>query len=232
MAQRRMFSLKIVDTDSFLDMPISARLLYYDLSMRADDDGFVDSPKKILKIIGCSNDDLRILVAKQYLIPFESGVCVIKHWHIHNLIRSDRYSETEYLSEKSQLEKINNKYELTDGCQNRIPNGNQMATQVRIGKVNKNICSSNDERDCSFDSFWNAYPRKQAKKRAQTTWKTKNLERYLEERILPDLKFKCENCYPNGWLCNKTKKLLMQYIPLPASYLNAERWEDEIITEN
>ena len=135
MAQRRMFSLKVVDTDNFLAMPISARLLYYDLAMRADDDGFVDSPRKILKIIGCAEDDLKILFAKQYLIPFETGVCVIKHWHIHNLIRSDRYAETEYKNEKSQLIEINNKYELpTSGMQNVIPNDNQMATQDRIGK--------------------------------------------------------------------------------------------------
>ena len=129
-----MFSLKIVDTDNFLDMPIGSRLLYYDLSMRADDDGFVDNPKKIMKIIGCAEDDFKVLIAKQYLIPFESGVCVIKHWHVHNLIRSDRYKETDYKLEKSSLVVENNKYLLT-GTQNVIPNGNQVQPQVRLGKV-------------------------------------------------------------------------------------------------
>jgi hypothetical protein len=132
MAQRRMFSLKIIDTDMFLDMPQSTRLLYYELCMRADDDGFVASPKKILKMVGCSEDDYKILMAKQYIIPFESGICVIKHWLVHNLIRSDRYIETEYKLEKSMLVESNNKYELTDI--NVIPNGNQMEPQVRLGK--------------------------------------------------------------------------------------------------
>jgi hypothetical protein len=132
MAQRRMFSLKIIDTDMFLDMPQSTRLLYYELCMRADDDGFVASPKKILKMVGCSEDDYKILMAKQYIIPFESGICVIKHWLVHNLIRSDRYIETEYELEKSMLVESNNKYELTDI--NVIPNGNQMEPQVRLGK--------------------------------------------------------------------------------------------------
>ena len=131
MAQRRMFSLKVIDTDVFLEMPVSTRLLYYDLSMRADDDGFVESPKKILKMIGCSEDDLKILCAKQYLIPFETGVCVIKHWNIHNLIRHDRYTQTECKEELKSLKKENGKYEKS----NVIPIDNQMATQVRLGKV-------------------------------------------------------------------------------------------------
>jgi hypothetical protein len=127
MAQRRMFSLKIVDTDKFLEMPQGARLLYYDLSMRADDDGFVDSPRKIIQLVGASPDDFKILCAKEYIIPFDSGVVVIKDWRVHNLIRHDRYTETEYKNEKKSLEVVGNKYV--------IPNGNQMAPQVRLGKV-------------------------------------------------------------------------------------------------
>lgn len=134
MAQRRMMSLKIIDTDLFLEMPISARLLYYDLCMRADDDGFVSSPKKIQKMTGCSEDDLKLLMAKQFIIPFETGICVIKHWKIHNYIRTDRYQETEYKQEKQMLETVDNTYSLT----NVIPNVNQMSyqmdTQVRLGK--------------------------------------------------------------------------------------------------
>lgn len=103
MAQKRMFSLKIVDSDNFLAMPISSRLLYYDLAMRADDDGFVDSPKKILRAIGCTEDDFKILCSKQYIFPFETGICVIKDWKVHNYIQKDRYQETHYKSEKSQL---------------------------------------------------------------------------------------------------------------------------------
>ena len=134
MAERRMFAKSIIDSDAFLDMPISARLLYYDLSMRADDDGFVNSPKKIMKMVGASVDDMNILIARKFILNFESGVIVIKHWRIHNLIRWDRYKETNYLEEKSKLKLDDNKaYTLSDKG-NDLPVGNQMATQVRLGK--------------------------------------------------------------------------------------------------
>jgi len=98
-----MFAKTIIDSDVFIDMPISARLLYYDLAMRADDDGFVNAPKKIMKFVGASMDDMNILAARQFIIPFESGVVVIKHWLIHNYIRKDTYKETTYTKEKSEL---------------------------------------------------------------------------------------------------------------------------------
>lgn len=103
MARRRMFSLDIIDTDSFMDMPQSSRLLYYELCMRADDDGFVASPKKIMRMVGCGEDDFKVLISKQFVIPFETGIVVIKHWKIHNYIQSDRYKETIYQKEKEQL---------------------------------------------------------------------------------------------------------------------------------
>jgi hypothetical protein len=104
MAERRMFAKAIIDSDSFLEMPISARLLYYDLGMRGDDDGFVNSPKKIMKMIGASDDDIKILITKKFIIPFESGIVVIKHWRINNYLRNDRYKETTYLEEKAKLQ--------------------------------------------------------------------------------------------------------------------------------
>lgn len=103
MAERRMFAKTIIDSDAFLDMPMTARLLYYDLGMRADDDGFVNSPKKIMRFIGASDDDLKVLSAKKFIIPFESGVVVIKHWKIHNYIRKDTYNATTYKNEKALL---------------------------------------------------------------------------------------------------------------------------------
>ena len=103
MAERRMFAKTIIDSDAFLDMPMSARLLYYDLGMRADDDGFINSPKKIMRMIGATNDDMNILIARKFVIPFESGVVVIKAWRINNYLRSDRYNKTKYVEEKSQL---------------------------------------------------------------------------------------------------------------------------------
>lgn len=129
MAQRRMFSLKVIDTDLFMEMPQTTRLLYYDLCMRADDDGFVSSPKKIMKMVGCSEDDLKILLAKKYVIPFESGICVIRHWRVHNYIRVDRYTETDYKFEKSMLVEIDNKYEMENVIPNVIPDDNQVSHQ-------------------------------------------------------------------------------------------------------
>jgi hypothetical protein len=132
MAERRMFAKTIVDSDAFLDMPVTARLLYYDLSMRADDDGFINSPKKIQRMIGASDDDLKVLIAKKFIIPFESGVVVIKHWRIHNYIQKDRYKPTVYKEEMAKLEiKDNNSYSLETKC---IQNGYSLDTQVRLGK--------------------------------------------------------------------------------------------------
>lgn len=103
-----MFSLDIIDTDLFLEMPQSSRLLYYELCMRADDDGFVSSPKKIQKMVGCNEDDFKVLISKKFLIPFDTGVVVIRHWKIHNYIQKDRYKETIYLDEKRQLNQEEN----------------------------------------------------------------------------------------------------------------------------
>lgn len=104
---KRMFSCDVVDTDKFLDMPVSARCLYYDLGMRADDDGFI-SPKKVLRLTGASDDDLRILIARDFVIPFESGVIVIKDWKLNNYLRKDRYFPTKYTEEKSKLSLLEN----------------------------------------------------------------------------------------------------------------------------
>ena len=91
MAERRMFAKTIIDSDAFLDMPVTSQLLYFHLSMRADDDGFINKPKAIMRDCSCKEDDLRLLIAKKFIIPFETGIVVIKHWKIHNYIAKDRY---------------------------------------------------------------------------------------------------------------------------------------------
>lgn len=103
MAQRRMFSLQVVDTDAFLEMPLSAQALYFHLGMRADDDGFISNAKRIVRLISASEDDMRILLAKRFIMSFESGIFVIKHWKISNYIQKDRYRPTLYKEEKSRL---------------------------------------------------------------------------------------------------------------------------------
>lgn len=136
-----MFAKTIIDSDLFLDMPSSTQCLYFHLSMRADDDGFINNPKKIQRMVGSGDDDLKLLIAKNFIIPFESGVVVIKHWKIHNYIQKDRYKETLYKDEKLQLSTGKNKEYILG-----IPNDNNMdtkcihdvsnsETQVRLGKV-------------------------------------------------------------------------------------------------
>src|SRR3990167_6042269 len=130
MAQRRLFSPDIVSSDAFLEMPISSQALYFHLGMSADDDGFVN-PKRIMRMIGCSDDDLKVLLVKRFVLAFESGVIVIKHWLIHNSIRKDRYHQTRYIDEKKTLFIKENKA-YTNIWQ---PNGNQMVPEVKLSKV-------------------------------------------------------------------------------------------------
>lgn len=116
MANKRMFTMKIVDSDAFLDMPLSSQCLYFHLNMRADDDGFIGNPKRVMKIVGASEDDLKLLIAKSFLLVFENGVIVIKHWRMHNTLSKSRYHETTYTDEKGCLKiKKNNSYSLTSG---------------------------------------------------------------------------------------------------------------------
>lgn len=132
MAERRMFAKTIIDSDAFLDMPSSAQALYFHLSMRADDDGFINNPKKIQRMVGASDDDLKLLVLKSFIITFDSGIVVIKHWRIHNYIQSDRYKPTIYSEEKAMLKQSKSKgYTLESEC---IHDVYIEDTQDRLGK--------------------------------------------------------------------------------------------------
>ena len=139
MADKRMFSLKIVDSDLFLDMPLSSQCLYFHLSMRADDDGFVNNPKKIIKIIGANEDDLKILIAKGFVIVFEQGIIVITHWKINNFIRKDRYKPTLYENEVQSLSQTKNGMYIKEvGCHlvdQRLTSGQPSIDKGRLDKV-------------------------------------------------------------------------------------------------
>ena len=171
MAERRMFAKTIIDSDAFLDMPATSQLLYFHLSMRADDDGFINKPKTIMRICGCKDDDMKLLIAKKFIIPFETGIVVIKHWKIHNYIRSDRYKETKYKDEKSTLSlDENNSYTL--GIPADIPAVDEMDTQVRLGKISidediNNMCKVN----ALFEHLWSLYPCKKGKGQVSDTKK-------------------------------------------------------------
>ena len=139
MAEKRMFTQKIIDSDAFLDMPLSTQALYFHLNMRADDDGFINNPKRIQRTIGASDDDLRLLLAKRFVIGFENGVIVIKHWRMHNTLRKDRYNPTQYQEQLALLDvKENNAYtEKYDGnhlATERQPSGNHLEPQYSIDK--------------------------------------------------------------------------------------------------
>jgi hypothetical protein len=226
MAQRRMFSQKIIDTDNFLDMPVSARELYFEFGMRADDDGFVSNPKKIMKMIGAGDDDIKVLISKSFIIPFHSGVCVISDWKIHNYIQNDRYQETQFKAEKSTLsEDANGKY-LPAGTEPKcIQAVSTSDTQVRLGKVrlgkdriikNKDSRSENE----SFDLFWSAYPKKVGKKKAESCWAKIRPDTNLLANILNSLdrQKKSPQWTKDGG----------QFIPHAATWLNQERWNDEV----
>ena len=129
MAERRMFAKTIIDSDAFIDMPLSTQALYFHLGMREDDDGFINKPKKIVRMIGASEDDYKLLVAKNFVMPFDSGSIVIKHWKMHNYIPKDHYKPTVYTEEKAMLELKDN------GVYTRcIQDVYRMDTQVSIGK--------------------------------------------------------------------------------------------------
>ena len=165
MAERRMMAKSVIDTDAFLDMPASTQSLYFHMLLRADDDGFIASPKGILRIIGASDDDLKLLLAKQYLFRFESGVVVIKDWKIHNYIKSDRYKPSMHPERELLTITANKEYTLINSDENEmepkcIQSGTKMEPEciqngtigkVRLGKVrlgkNNTLSSKHDFAD-------------------------------------------------------------------------------------
>ena len=165
MAQKRMFSLSVVDTDQFLEMPLSSRLLYYELGMRADDDGFVDNWKKILAFTGLKEDDLKVLIAKQFIIPFDSGIIVIRHWRMNNYLRNDRYKTTKHQEELKSLSlDYNDVYNLdTTG----IPGG--------IHSIDKNRLDKN-----SIDILYGEFKNVKLSDEEYQKLKDKNLLDYIE----------------------------------------------------
>ena len=186
MAEKRMFSKQIIDSDAFLEMPLSTQALYFHLSMRADDDGFLNNAKKVMKIIGANQNDYDLLVAKSFIIQFSDGICVIKHWRINNYLRKDRYTETIYQEEKAMLTmQPNGRYSLKDSIREMddfpvgIPLVDCSDTQNRIDKnrEEKNSIYSaeklHDEQslDDFFESIWKLYPIKKGKGQVSTSRK-------------------------------------------------------------
>ena len=146
MAERRMFAKKITESDAFLDMPASTQALYFHLNMAADDDGFVNNPKKIQRMVGSSDDDFKLLIAKSFIITFDSGVIVIKHWKMHNYIQKDRYKPTDYIDERAMLDLKKNKAYTLD-----VSSVDTNCVQdVRVGKVREGKVSLGKDKDKVF----------------------------------------------------------------------------------
>ncbi|EGO6516577.1 DNA replication protein [Enterococcus faecalis] len=195
-----MFAKTIIDSDAFLDMPLSTQSLYFHLSMRADDDGFINNPKKIQRMVGCGDDDLKLLMAKRFILVFDSGVIVIKHWKIHNYIRNDRYKPTLYQEEKAELAEKNSKAytfktEVIESEKHLgIPDDNrmgyQMDTQVRLGKdrlvkdKKKNSVEPSSTMPELFEKVWKTYPKKTNKKKAREQF----LKKFKTEEDLESFK--------------------------------------------
>lgn len=203
MAERRMFAKTIVTSDAFLDMPSSARCLYFMLGMLADDDGFVNNPRSIMRQSGATTDDLNILIAKRFVLTFESGVVVIKHWCIHNTIQKDRYKETKYLEEKSQIALDVNKaytevvYDKYPACIQDVSN---TETQVRLGK-------DSTVKDNNIGDIPPAESPTPTKKRGVFKPPTiEEVQAYCRERGNKVDAERWHNHYSsNGWMVGKTK---------------------------
>ena len=175
MAERRMFTKKITESDAFLDMPSSTQMLYFHFSMNADDDGFVNNPKKIQKMCGASDDDFKLLIAKSFIILFDSGIIVIKHWKMHNYIQADRYRPTDYVEEKSMLGiKSNKAYTLDVSKMDTECIHNGYIGKDSIGKV------SIDKKSIDKDSKGESVRGEKAKRFYPPT--LDEVKQYCEER--------------------------------------------------
>lgn len=231
MANRRMFSLDIIDTDMFLDMSPSAQSLYFHLGMRADDDGFVSSPKRITNSVSSTIDDLKLLVSKGFIVPFESGVCVIRHWKLNNYIQKDRYKETRYFKELQSLDVLSNGEYRLISAENQtlytecIQDVSKVDTQVRLGlgkDSKEHLCKSaeaNIAREQLFEKFWKAYPKKKGKGNCERWFASHKPNEELVDTMITAIEVQKHS---KDWIKDNG-----QYIPLPYTWLNGKRWEDE-----
>lgn len=221
MAQKRMFSAKVVETDRFLEMPTSAQCLYFHLGMHGDDDGFVSSPRKITSMCGCNPDDLRILITKKFIYPFKSGVCVITDWRVNNTLKNDRYTPTIYTDEKSVLEAFEKGECVLEPVWNQI--GTSLEPQHNITKHNitKRDSSAAKPRETEqlFNAFWEAYPKKKDKKNARKAF-DKAIKHTDLDTMLAALE---KQRITSDWQRDGG-----QFIPYPATWLNGERWADDL----
>ena len=205
MAEKRMFSNKVIETDSFLEMPDSTQNLYFHLSMNADDDGFVAKPKSIMRMTGKKEDDMRLLITKSFIIPFESGVIVIKHWRINNYLRADRYKETIYREEKQQLS-INEKGEYELGIPVGIP---VVDPNKSISNTNTNTNNIYNNKE-KFGEYQNVFLKDSEFEKLKQDYgeeETNKAITFLDEYIeMKGYKAKSHNLALRKWVFNAVKE--------------------------
>jgi hypothetical protein len=208
-----MFSEEITTSDAFLDMPGGSQLLYFHLGMQADDDGFIGSPKMVMRMLGASEDEYKILLAKKFVIHFQSGICVVKHWRINNQIRRDRYRETKHTYEKEQLFlRENGSYTINPDRAIPMPkghfltSGNQVATsrqplgdagKVREGKVR--VDNNSGLPDWLDTEAWANWVQYRTDTRKKLTPQTVKLQLKLLGENIPTHKKIIETSIQNGW---------------------------------
>ena len=238
MASRRMFSKNIINSAQFLKMPPSSQMLYFHLGLNADDDGVVEA-FTIMRMVGACEDDLKILAAKKLITVLnEDLVTFINDWLEHNIIRPDRKIDSKYkdlliriagegaklIEPKERADRLGRPRDGKRTAQGSIGQGS-----IGENKKEKDTYSTGVERGYSnFDKFWKEYPRRQARKAAFLKWKSKKCEDKIED-ILDDVEYRKTHPSPNGWLDTSTNYLKLEFIPLPSTYLNGERWDDEVI---
>ena len=222
MAEKRMFSNQIIDSDAFLDMPATSQNLYFHLSMRADDEGFINSPKKIMRSIGANENDFDVLVAKGFLIGFESKIYVIKHWWVHNYIRQDRVKNTNYTQEKAMLNiKENGVYTLCQSSVSQVADKSQASIEeIRLGK--SSIEETRVEEIKDFDQFWKAYPKKEGKGQAEKAWL-----KVSKAKDFPQMSFILTAIERY----KQTDTVTKGFIKNPSTWINGKCWLDEVATQ-
>lgn len=227
MAERRMFAKTIVLSDAFLDMPIGARCLYMTLGMVADDDGFVNSPRAVMRQSGASEDDMKILIAKKFVLVFEDGVLVIKHWRINNYLQRDRYKETVYKEDKALLTiQENGAYSLPDDYVYTTVYTQDSIGKDRLDKDNKTLADQVGESDArpaqikhEFEELWQLYPRKEGKKDALRYYQRARKNGTTFEQVKAGILNYCEYI--------RREQTELQYIAYGSTWFNGERWNDE-----
>lgn len=230
MAERRMFAKTIVTSDAFLDMPPTARCLYFTLGVLADDDGFVNSPKSIMRQVGASTDDMNILIAKKFVLIFDSGVIVIKHWRMHNYIQSDRYHPTKYQEEKDMLKYDENgayslPTEISTMYTERIQDVHKVDTEVRLGKDSigkdiNNICPPKPSKlKSEFEELWKLYPKKQGKDKAYGYYSKARKDGTSFEEIESGIRAYIDYIDAN--------EVDMQFVKMGATFFSQKAWNDD-----